>query len=536
MYKLLIVDDEYWVRTRLSTTIDWNALGIGEIFQAENGEQALRLSIKEEPDILITDINMPILSGTDLMLALNQSALFPKVVLISGYNEFEYARSAVKLGAVDYLLKPIDESELVNIVKTCISDLQKDKIQKQFLDVMNYSTNEIQKKLLSALLEGVFVDSAESVSFLEQLGMSIPYSTGICLIAQADELPLDECEGRYIEDTLINFSICNILDETLQKYFPWRSVVTADDMNVAIVFSNFHGQELRNHLDQVCTEVRNQFKKSFSRNTAYGIGTEVTSLLDLHQSFNHAKSAFNRANYFGWNKIYQYGKLDIPGNLNLQNIYLNFNVSPLIYHIKTCNEKKALTTLDTLISDFSSQVLNLQPLQVKLFYICLINSLFEFVSTIRTSSEDYYNLCIEAIEEINSITTLSQMKQRLKDLVIFFIKQYGNYVDSKKNSIVDKAVDYIEKNYMKPLTMKNVADTFYVNSCYFCKIFKEQTGQTFTHYLMKLRIEKAKELMKDESLKLYDISGSVGYENVQYFSTIFKEIEGITPSQFRNLT
>jgi len=515
LYKLLIVDDEYWVRTRLSTTIDWKALGISEIFQAENGEQALRLSIKEEPDIIITDINMPILSGTDLMLALNQSALYPKVVLISGYNEFEYARSALKLGAVDYLLKPIDEGELTNIVKACISELQKDKIQKEFLDVMNYSTNEIQKKLLGALLEGVFVDSHQSVSLLEQLGMGIPYSTGICLIAQADELSLDE---------------------TLQKYFPWRSIVTADGMNVAIVFSNISGQELKNTLDQICKEVHKQFKKSFGRNTAYGIGTEVSSLIDLHQSFNNAKSAFNRANYFGWNKIYQYGKLDIPGNLNLQDIYLNFNISPLIYHIKTCNEKKALATLNTLISDFSNQILNLQPLQIKLFYSCLINSLFEFVSTIRSSSEDYYNLCIEAIEEINSITTLSQMKQRLKDLVIFFIQQYENYVDNKKNSIVDRAVDYIEKNYMKPLTMKNVADTFYVNSCYFCKIFKEQTGQTFTHYLMKLRVEHAKELMKDESLKLYDISASVGYENVQYFSTIFKEIEGITPSQFRNLS
>ncbi len=137
MYKLLIVDDEYWVRRRLVETIDWKSIGICEVYGAEDGKKALGISIQAEPDIVVTDVNMPGLSGIELMQALHICALCSRFVIISGFVEHEYALSAMNLGAVDYLLKPIDEKELVMTIKKIIDDFKYQKYQKKPLDIKN---------------------------------------------------------------------------------------------------------------------------------------------------------------------------------------------------------------------------------------------------------------------------------------------------------------------------------------------------------------------------------------------------------------
>ena len=147
MYKLLIADDEYWVRKRLLDTIDWQSIGIGEVYGAEDGKKALCISIQHEPDIVVTDINMPGLSGIELMQALHLCALFPQFILISGFIELEYAASAIKLGVVDCLLKPIDEKELIHIVKMMIEDFDYHKKEKEHLDAQSFFRGRNMKSI-----------------------------------------------------------------------------------------------------------------------------------------------------------------------------------------------------------------------------------------------------------------------------------------------------------------------------------------------------------------------------------------------------
>ncbi len=137
VYKLLIVDDEYWVRRRLVEKIDWGSIGICEVYGAEDGKKALGISIQVEPDIVVTDVNMPGLSGIELMQALNICALCPRFIIISGFVEYEYALSAMDLGAVDYLLKPIDERDLIGTVKKIIEDFRNQTKEKKHSDIKN---------------------------------------------------------------------------------------------------------------------------------------------------------------------------------------------------------------------------------------------------------------------------------------------------------------------------------------------------------------------------------------------------------------
>lgn len=377
MYKLLIVDDEYLVRKRLLSTIDWNSLGICEIFEAENGKQALSISIENEPDIILTDIDMPELSGIELMQALNESALYPRVILISGYNEFEFARSGLKLGAVDYLLKPVDENELISIIKSCIEDLENQKQEKDLINALVNSSAEIQKRVITDLLLGKIDNPDNSLLRLKHIGIDFSYTSAICLIAHSSTMTKSD-KNDYVEETLISFSISNVMEEILQSSFKHYFIIQVDDMNVAVLFSDKTCEELQKVIKSVINSVKEQLNKLFNINVVFGVGVEVSDILDLSKSYKTANYAINFNNYNDWNSILNYGENNKTEWLDLQNVYSDYNLKSISIDIKNSDRDSALNNLKLLIDDFLTHSSGSPtPLQVKLFYINVMNTLFK---------------------------------------------------------------------------------------------------------------------------------------------------------------
>lgn len=529
------MDDEYLVRKRLLATIDWSSLGICEVYEAEDGKQALGISIEKEPDIIVTDINMPEISGTELMVALNESALYPRVILISGYDEFEFARSGLKLGAVDYLLKPVDEKELINIVKNCIENFENSKNQKELLNSLESSSSEIQKRIVSDLLLGRIENPNNSLLRLKNVSINFDYSSVICLIAHYSAMVQTE-KNDYLEETLIRFIISNVMEDILPLYFEHFLIVEIDDLNVTVLFSNQKEKELKDLIKNVIATTKEKLREFFQINIAFGIGVEVADIFDLSKSYKTAKYAININTYNDWSGIVNYGKNDKTDWLDLQYVYSEYNLMTISTDIKNGNRASSSENLKILTEEFLNQHSgHPTPLQVKLFYINVLNTLFKNCLISGPPSEEFLNICLDSIEETDAFFTSERLVKNLQKIVDFLISQYSTFMENKRHWLIDRITEYINENYASPLTMKNVASKFYLNPSYFCKLFKEEIGVTFTHYLMKLRVEKSKELMLDSSQKLYTIASSVGYSNAQYFSTIFKEIEGITPSQYRNV-
>lgn len=534
MYKLLIVDDEYLVRRRLVSTIDWASLGISEIYEAEEGRQALGISIENEPDIIITDINMPELSGIELMRSLNESALCPRVILISGYNEFEYARSALKLGAVDYLLKPVDENELLGIIKSCIEDFESHKKEKELLNALVSSSAEIRKRVLADLLSGKVDDPDNSLLRLKHIGIDFPYSSAICIIAHSNGTAVKE-KSDYVEETLISFSISNVMEDILPLSFAHFFIVQMDDMNVAVLFSDKTGEELQAAVKDTVDSVKEQLDKLFNANIAFGVGVEVSNLLDLSKSYKTASYAINFCNYKHWDSILNYGESVKTECLDLQSVYSDYNLKAISADIKNGDRASASAGLKLLTDEFLARTSKTPtPLQIKLFYINAINTLFKNCLVSCKLSEEFVNICMDSLKETGAFFTIERLTNGLQKIVGFLLSQYSTFIGNKRHWLIDRITEYIQENYSSSITMKSVARRFYLNPSYFCKLFRDETGVTFTHYLMRLRVEKAKELMSVSTKKFYDIATAVGYSNVQYFSTIFKEIEGITPTQYRN--
>lgn len=532
MYSILIVDDEYWVRKRLISTIEWKEIGIDKIYEAQDGREALELWQDEKPDIIVTDINMPELTGLELMEELNLIEGKPRIILISGYNEFEYARTALKFGAVDYLLKPVDENELIRVIRNCISEFEDEKKKQDEINSIEKTSVRFKEKIISDLLTGRIHSPENALFRLKQIGIDYNYKSAICVIAHLSTL--NTAEGAdYLDDTLAMISITELMNSVVPELFRHFFIMQIDQSSVAVLLSDETGDELQQKVAKVCEEVKKRIGKLFNTQVVFGIGSEVASLLELNQSYRTARYAFYSNNYDDWNKVLKYEKQNIKEWVNLQNIYSDYNINALNADIRNGNRDSALANLQLIIEEFlSGSELNVNPLQSKLFYINMMNTLIKNL-VVGPASDKSLNMFMESLDDLDTFFTPERLKINLEKIVDFLITQHETLSGSKKHWVIGNVLDYIKKNYAKQITMKDVANKFFLNPSYFCTLFKDETGYNFTHYLTRTRIEKAKELLAQSSKKLYDIAAEVGYTNVQYFSTIFKEVEGITPSQFR---
>jgi len=529
MYKLLIADDEPWLRKRLMLTIDWEKLGISELFEAEDGAAAFALAIAHEPDIIITDIEMPELSGIDLMKTLNESALFPQIILISGYNEFEYARSAVRFGAVDYLLKPIGEDDLKRAVSKCIASLEKNRYNQQVLDLLSSSSDLLREKIYIDLLLGKLDFNKVSELHLNELGIVFPTGSMMCIIAHISPMQHTLSES-VVEETLVAFSISKIIKNQLSSCFEKVLDFWVDEVNVYLVFSDLATDEFTAAAASALRTAKKMIKSLHAIRIAYGIGSVIDKLSDLCQSYQKARYNIN---------LCRSGQTDadvIDEHANsFQIIYEEYNLKSLIASIRKREAEKSAGLLTDLISDFLNQSGGAPTaLQIQLLYLNVLNSLFKGCLPFLPASEEVIQICLDYINKAAIFHTTDKMHVQLQNLLSVLIEQYQSFFSYKRHWLIDKMIAYINENYASPLSMSDVAAAFYLNASYFCKLFKDETGITFTNYLMRVRVDNAKRLLADNSMKLYDVASAVGYTNVQYFSTVFKDLEGMTPSQYRS--
>ena len=204
-------------------------------------------------------------------------------------------------------------------------------------------------------------------------------------------------------------------------------------------------------------------------------------------------------------------------------------------HIRSGDRLAALESLELIVDEFLSGSTNKRnPLQSKLFYINVMNTLFKNCIVSGPPTDESLALFVDSLDELDALFTPEKLRANLEKIVDFLISQNEAVNGNKRHWLIGNILNHIETQFANPITMKDVANHFFLNPSYFCKLFKEETGVTFTHYLTKLRIEKAKDLLSNSAQKLYDVAAAVGYSNVQYFSTIFKEVAGVTPSQYRN--
>lgn len=480
MYKVLLIDDEPWILKDMELLVDWASLGFKIVAKISDPEQAIYLIKEQRPDLVICDIKMPGLNGIELIKMVKKRFNDLFVVFLSAYSEFSYAKQAIALGAFDYILKPIEKSELTDLLLRIRSKLKKDEEQKNKL--LRYRSSE----LFLELIEGR-PDSGMIKSKLRQIGYELPYEN--YLIAVVD----------FIDDNNLKS-----WQSDMQDCFPSCRLVffQLGEQKWVVLFNYNNSSFIEN---QPCL---NDLKIITDRyNLLIGCSNNFSDLTLIKHYYKQAE--LMAYSYYIYKKrgIYLYSQY-------------NNNYKELLIAIK------GLTTPD----DFKNLLKELPGIiidkQVNLEEIAYL------YNQLREKANIFFNLDseLELLDPLDIVYSFNNLEELFAQLADFIISE--NNFSGVSHDIIERILDQIAEKYDQDLRLQDLADKYHLNYNYLSQLFKKETGQTFTNYLVELRIEKAIELFSKDLL-FYEIAKRVGYSDYYHFCKIFKKHKGMNPSEFK---
>ncbi len=524
-YKILLVDDEEEVRTSIIKKIDWEKTGFTVIGDAENGKDALEKIELLEPDVVLTDIRMPYMGGLELAAELRRLRPSIKVVIFSGYDDFEYAKQAMQLNITEYILKPVNAKELTEILEKLrihlngeIERLRGEAVQKENLEKNlailreNFLGNLVKGKLKK---EQIFHDMRE---------YGLPLSKSKCWAALKINLGAvgtGAAMGKGGE--LISVSVRNLLDSRLQEWGDFASFHRPSGLCAIVgMEKEEHLTELMALLNDVCRESRRILHQPLT----IGIGGIVHQIEKVAYSYSGAREAVA---YHG-----------IVGDL----IYIH-DVEPqrkpilwlddkletdLSYALRFGDEDTILSCVETIVQPM--QVAGTQGAQA--YLISILHVILQVVqkhelneALVFGSYTDYYGV-------LSEIRTAQQLFEWLSGVCFSISACIANNRKGTARNIVQEAKKYIAENYQNSaLSLEMLCQHLHMSTAYFSTVFKRESGESYTSYLTGVRMEKAAELLKTTDDKTYFIAAQVGYDEPNYFSYVFKKRYGVSPNKFR---
>lgn len=513
MYRVIVIDDEARVRRGLSQLIpsldpEWEVVG-----QAKNGHEGLELVKKHLPDLVITDIRMPKMNGLDL---LNHLRGYPvRVVVLSGYGYFEYAQTAIKFGAFDFLLKPAKSDEIAEVLMRVKSLEQMSMSQDERNPIKDYSF--IWEDWLSHPEKGGHPPE-ELRDFFPADGQHF-YVVKI-EIDNMDELITDDQWG---DRQLVIFAARNVMADVVHDVID-SEVTYMLTKHSALYFLVQVRSSVRDLAFHIVKSVRKWLKVSIS------IG-----ISDPHASKGHVHQAVDEADQALQNKwIYGYGSVSEFADFRIEEVLLSgYPIKleeKLVNAIKLGEDEQALQHLQQFMD-----MMIVDKVTFRLFhrfYLQLVSSIIRILYEYQI-----YEIVLQdhgqPYELLEVDVPLHEFHTKLKRLIVATIEAMAWVKIQKNERTMRKVLEFIHQNFMDDLSLDDVSQEIRMSASYFSTFFKQEQGVSFVEYLTHLRIEKAKQLMGETFLKIYEISERVGYADVKYFSRVFKRVVGVTPSEYR---
>lgn len=536
--RLLIAEDELWLRKRLVSTIDWSSYGISEVYEAEDGGEALEIALKEKPDIVITDIRMPELSGIDLMKKLNENSIFSKMIVVSGYDDFEYAQGALRMGAINYLLKPVDEEELLDSVKRCVEELKKEKNKETVFDKQSAASEMLMEHIYEDLIfETSEKRTEELLQKLSRKEIGFPFQSAAVVNMQVRE------HTFFVNDKVKSdmWSVYQWLRRNLQEdCYECQYLYMRGSQIVLLLFGDDLEAKFMERVENWVQLILEALQKKLNISLFMAAGDVTDDFSGIHGSYEMAQKKIKEKRAEE-KRILALRNQETEQELNTRfdDVYGEYDFKLLIKEIRNGDSEKAQTELQAILQSSSRRLQSADMMKLQLFYMNFINRIAgACLPECEAYADELAMQCMTVMREliyIGSDTIVTEMWDCLRKFVEKLVEVYQENNGKRKHWMIDQVLQYVEENYNTALSTRDIAGRFFMNTSYFSKLFHEQMGCTFSNYLINVRVEKAKMMLTQTNMKLYDIAEAVGYTNVQYFSTIFKEKEGLTPSAFRQM-
>lgn len=534
MIKVFLVEDEIVMREGIKNNIHWEQEGFEFVGEASDGELAYPLIQKTRPDILITDIKMPFMDGLELSHLVKQEMPDMKIIILSGYDEFEYAKEAIKIGITDYLVKPIAGAKLLEAVKKVGQIIKEEQQQKLFLQTFEKERMEDTQLAIQKFFRSL-VSGNKSASVLLKEGREI----GFDLAANQYNIVLfqifseGEMGGYSEEQVQVTAAI-----EKMTEKFPEILMVELGLEGWAFVLKE---QDEDRRLPQILEDFLDRLQEmihSFSGIEYFGgVGKAVSRLSELNRCFEEANRAFAYRYLKSRNQIIfsdHREKFSEDEELKVSSL----NVEKLDRKIIDSFLKTGLKSQIRHFIDDYFQSLGEQNIQSLLFRQYVTMDVYfasiAMAEQLGYESKDLVERCGDFQTMAAVFSTVDRTKEYLETVLDTMLDLRETISRKKYSSLLKSAKTYIEQNYdNEDISLNMVAASVNLSPNHFSTIFSQETGQTFIEYLTWVRMEKAKELLRSSSMKTAEIAYKVGYKDPHYFSYLFKKTQECTPREFK---
>ena len=542
MLKIFLAEDEVIVRETIKRMIPWEELGFELVGEAADGEMALPLLIRQKPDLLITDIKMPFMDGLTLAKLAKKELPELKIVILSGYDDFNYAKQAISIGVEDYLLKPITKNALIERISEIRSRYEHEKTQKEYYEKFQREMQAYEKNSSRDFFEALVcgsMDMMEVYKKAEKLGLDIVAEAyNILIFTMNSEEDFSGQKEGYSEWEAESL-------EMLEDFFSDNTSAMLFRCNIFSYGVLIKGQ--KESIEKTTKEYVEKIqgilnRKESKREWFLAVGQSVERLSQIKKSYHTASRAFSQRYLYDENILYydemelmehRSGQADTNDNAYLKKVDVNA-LNPAILQKFLSNGLQE--EIENFVKDYFYAI-GQEPMESLVFrnYV-ILNVRFSVITFLKGLGCD-----TEGMEPENTEEILAESGKNIESAITYAEKMISQAIEirdqnsgNKNRSILKTAVDFIDEHYMdEDISLNTAANVANVSSNHFSALFSQNMGQTFIEYLTTLRMNKAKELLRCTGMRSSEIAGEVGYKDAHYFSYLFKKTQGMTPSEYR---
>ena len=522
MYSILLVDDERMELETLTDYVPWDMMGIKVAGSAKNGREALELTRRLDPDIILTDVRMPIMDGLEFAKRAKQLSKRVKIVFLSGHDEFQYIKAALAVEASGYLLKPIDLDELAQLMEKVKAKCEEAKLAERSQEMAR------EKLLRRLLIEEAAERRAELAAKLKRLdgadrplSLRGPYRAAFLSVCQPDRREDDPAEQSDMPAPLER-SIAEAVQGRLRALGCNGELIDWEYGAFAALYPASPAVDY----DAVWPQLQKLIGDDFPVSLTIGISRPGDHMTDAGALFKEARAAVEHAFYYGFGSILYAETLRQPVTEEIEIEEHRSALCRMIGHLRTEETEDELTAFISKLRDRY-----VHPNLARSAAVRLI-----------TAVEHHFGMAFKELrvgpfgseqEIMNRCGTLDEIAEHIRHVCQSLIIALSEKDKDRHRLIARNIQDIIDRSYQHPLTVEDIAKEIYLSPNYIRTIFKEKTGRTVLEAITERRMERASALLADKSLKIQDIAGLVGYENVSYFCSVFHKTTGLTPNHYR---
>lgn len=532
-HNILIVDDEQLIRQGLRARIEYLGIDVDEIFEAENGLMALRLQEEHPIDVVITDIRMPDMDGLELIQEMQKKNNQIKFVVLSGYAEFSYAETAIRLGVKAYLLKPVSNDDLKAAFDKAYKEMEQTASVRQEVQMKKRMDREKQVYQQEKALNALFSSQEAGAVTREQLCKLCGYdekmwaggaeSVLYLAILHINKESFEHQRFRPVDHELVRFMIRNIFEEIQAPCEKLLVNSLSDTRQMYGIFIGDDKKKLRMEVERIYLRMRSVLEKKMGIYLTIGV-SRCRSQLEGKET-SEARQALKQRIIYGKANIYFYEDIRILGEQE-------FPVSQL-HLLEQYIEHNEIFKVKNLVQEIFSEELvkKYGSAYLRIMWIRILNLLLHHYERRGRNAAEIEKM-LQNYNFLDRIQSLQEIRQKIIEMVMECVST-ESVADANARSKIQMAIGYIQEHFAENLTVNVLAEHYGMSPNYFSSMFKKEMSRSAVNYITELRINQARELLYHSELSVVDISKKVGYEDSQYFFRVFKKYLGMTPLQYR---